>query len=62
MTTVPKVSGVTVEAAKVEMFLLDGGPSPGGCDPCIFTVWSIEAGGYPKFVTAFPGPPPSTTS
>ncbi len=31
--------------------------SPDGRNPCIFTVWTIEPSGGPKFVTAFPGPP-----
>ncbi len=30
-------------------------PSPDGRNPCIFTVWTIEAADGPKFVTAFPG-------
>lgn len=33
-------------------------PSPDGRNPCIFTVWTIEPSGGPKFVTAFPGTPP----
>ena len=33
-------------------------PSPDGRNPCIFTVWTIEPSGGPKFVTAFPGSPP----
>lgn len=32
--------------------------SPDGRNPCIFTVWTIEPTGGPKFVTAFPGPLP----
>jgi hypothetical protein len=32
-------------------------PSPDGRNPCIFTVWTVEATDGPKFVTAFPGTP-----
>jgi hypothetical protein len=32
-------------------------PSPDGRNPCIFTIWIIEADGLPRLVTAFPGPP-----
>nr|WP_294548259.1 DUF6883 domain-containing protein [uncultured Rhodopila sp.] len=33
-------------------------PSPDGRNPCISSIWTIEPGGEPRFVTAFPGPPP----
>lgn len=31
---------------------------PDGRNPCILLIWTIEPGGEPRFVTAFPGPPP----
>jgi hypothetical protein len=36
--------------------------SPDGRNPCISTIWTIEASGGPKFVTAFPGAPPQAVS
>jgi hypothetical protein len=36
--------------------------SPDGRNPRISTIWTIEASGGPKFVTAFPGAPPQAMS
>lgn len=37
-------------------------PSPDGRNPCINSVWTIDARSGPRFVTAFPGPPPRATA
>jgi hypothetical protein len=33
-------------------------PSPDSRNPCIFTIWIMEADGRPRLVTTFPGTPP----